>query len=118
MLKLLSILFVVLLSGIALAEDEPSTPRAIALEKDLQNLPWEQFRAVIVAIPKLKASVDVYGALGWQFVQSRYAAHNWRKGIDKLDEVQKQQLADLIRQARSGIPSRSSTTPPPASSSE
>jgi hypothetical protein len=118
MLKLLSLLFVLLLSGVALAENEPSTARAIALEQDLQSLPWEQFRAVLMAIPKLKASVDVYGALGWQFVRSRYATHNWRKGIDKLDEVQKQQLAELIRKAKSGIQPPSITPPLPASPPE
>lgn len=83
------------------ASTEPSVPLGSAqIEKDLRSLPWAQFRSVVEAIPKLRAEVDAYGPLGWQFVQFRYATHNWRKGIDKLDEAQKKELAELIRIAR------------------
>ncbi|HJW24125.1 MAG TPA: hypothetical protein VJ576_04440 [Rhodocyclaceae bacterium] len=72
------------------------------LEKALQSLPWEQFRAVVEAIPKLKADVDAYGPLGWQYVQANYRTYPWRKNIKKLHEPQKKHLAELIDQAREG----------------
>lgn len=70
---------------------------SLQIEKDLQQLPWSQFRAVVEAIPKLKADVDAYGSLGWEFVRTRYATYGWRKNVDKLDNDQKAQLVALIR---------------------
>ncbi len=55
------------------------------MEKDLQRLPWKQFRSVIEAVPKMKANVEAYGPAGWQFVQQHYATYGWKKSIDKLD---------------------------------
>lgn len=72
------------------------------LEKALQSLPWEQFRSVVEAIPKLKADVDAYGPLGWQYVQANYRTYPWRKNIRKLHEPQKKRLGELIDQAREG----------------
>ena len=70
------------------------------MSKDLQNLPWKPFKAIIGAIPKLAADVDAYGPLGWQFVRENYKTYDWKKKIDKLDAAQKEQLAELIRKAR------------------
>jgi hypothetical protein len=70
------------------------------MEKELQRLPWKQFKSVIESIPKLKADVDAYGPAGWQFVKANYAKYRWRKNIDKLDATQKKQLAELIRRAK------------------
>lgn len=70
------------------------------MEKELQRLPWKQFKSVIESIPKLKADVDAYGPAGWQFVKANYAKYRWRKNIDKLDATQKKQLAELIRRAQ------------------
>jgi hypothetical protein len=67
------------------------------LEEDLQHLPWEQFRAVVEAVPKMKADVELYGPLGWQIVQANYRTYAWRKSIDKLDSAQKQGLIGLIQ---------------------
>lgn len=66
------------------------------LEQRLQQLPWPDFKAVVSAIPKLKADVDAYGSFGWQYVQANYRTYRWAKKIDKLDDAQKQQLAELI----------------------
>lgn len=66
------------------------------LEGELQSLDWEQFRSVVEAIPKLKADVDAYGPMGWEFVKERYKTHEWRKNIDKLDANEKRRLAALI----------------------
>ncbi len=70
------------------------------MSTDLQSLPWKPFQAIIKAVPKLAAGVDAYGPLGWQFVRENYTTYNWKKKIDKLDAVQKKQLAELIRKAR------------------
>jgi hypothetical protein len=70
------------------------------LERRLQRLSWTQFKRVVEAIPKLKASVDAYGALGWQYVQANYSTYHWKKNIDRLDAAERQQLAELIDQAR------------------
>ena len=51
-------------------------------------------------MPKLKADVDAYGPLGWQYVQKNYATYGWKKNIDRLDEAQRKLLADLIRAAK------------------
>jgi hypothetical protein len=74
-------------------------PDSGQLEKDLQQLPWKQFRSVIESIPKMKAEVEAYGSIGWQYVEARYKTYPWKKSIDKLDASQKRQLADLIRKA-------------------
>jgi hypothetical protein len=70
------------------------------LERELQGLDWEQFRAVIEAIPKLKADVDAYGPAGWEYVKGKYRTHEWRKNIAKLDDDEKRRLAGLIDAAR------------------
>ena len=72
------------------------------MERELQRLPWTQFRSVVEAVPKLKAGIDAYGPAGWQFVQANYRNYGWKKNIDRLDEGQKKQLAELIRRAKSG----------------
>ncbi len=74
-------------------------PASQQLEKELQQLPWKQFRSVIESIPKMKAEVEAYGPIGLQYVEARYKTYSWKKSIDKLDDSQKRQLADLIRQA-------------------
>lgn len=76
------------------------TSNSDQMEKELQQLPWQQFRSVIESVPKLKADVDAYGAFGWQFVQGQYRHYPWKNKIDKLDEVQKRKLAELIHLAR------------------
>ena len=70
------------------------------MEKELQSLPWKQFRAIIESIPKMKADVEAYGPIGWQFVQANYQSYGWKKNIDKLDETQKKRLAELIQIAK------------------
>lgn len=80
-----------------------SVPDSAQLEADLQRMPWEQFKAVISAVPKMKADVDAYGAAGWQYVKARYKTHPWKKNIDKLDADQRKQLADLIRKSKEGV---------------
>ena len=72
------------------------------MERELQRLPWSQFRSIVEAVPKLKAGIDAYGPAGWQFVQANYRNYGWKKNIDRLDEGQKKQLAELIRRAKSG----------------
>lgn len=75
-------------------------PDSLAMEKDLQQLNWKQFRSVVEAVPKLKANVDAYGPLGWDYVRQRYRTYGWKKSIEKLDKSEKLQLADLIRKAQ------------------
>jgi hypothetical protein len=70
------------------------------IEQDLQRLSWKQFRSVVESIPKLKADIEAYGPLGWQYVQKNYQTHGWRKNVAKLDEVQKRRLVELIAVAR------------------
>jgi hypothetical protein len=70
------------------------------LEKELQALPWPQFRKVIESIPKLKADVEAYGSAGWQFVKAKYPTHAWKKNIDRLNDEEKRQLAKLIQDVR------------------
>ena len=94
------------------ADEKPQTEIATAelvgqdalsssqMEKDLQQLKWKQFRSVIEAVPKMKADVDAYGPLGWQYVQANYTTYGWKKNIDRLDDEQKRQLAELIQRAR------------------
>jgi hypothetical protein len=81
---------------------EAGVPASEQLEQELQNLDWKQFKAVISAIPKLKADVDAYGPMGWQYVQANYKTYRWRKSINKLDATQKVQLAELIQKSKSG----------------
>ena len=78
----------------------PVVPESKQLEKELQALPWPQFRKVIESIPKLKADVEAYGSAGWQFVKAKYPTHAWKKNIDRLDDDEKRQLAKLIQDAR------------------
>jgi hypothetical protein len=73
---------------------------SLKLEKSLQSLNWPQFRSVVEAVPKLKADVDAYGDLGWQYVQMNYKNYRWRKSINRLSDEQRQQLAALIQDAR------------------
>jgi hypothetical protein len=75
-------------------------PDSQAMEKSLQSLHWKQFRAIIESIPKMKADVEAYGPIGWQFVQANYKAYGWKKNIDRLDETQKKRLAELIQSAK------------------
>lgn len=70
------------------------------IEQDLQRLSWPQFKSVVAAIPKLKADIEAYGPFGWQYVEKNYKTHGWRKNIRKLDDAQKQQLLELIANAR------------------
>ena len=78
----------------------PAIPDSKQLEGELQRLDWKQFRAVVESVPKLKAGVDAYGALGWDYVRQRYATYGWQKKIDKLDATEKLQLAGLIRKVQ------------------
>jgi hypothetical protein len=82
------------------AADSVEATESKQMEKDLQRLPWPQFRAVVEAVPKLRAGVEAYGTAGWQLVQANYKHYPWHKNIDKLDAAQKQQLAELIREAK------------------
>ena len=70
------------------------------LESELQSLNWKQFRFVVESVPKLRAEVDAYGTLGWEYVRANYQRHRWRKSIAKLDPAQRKQLAELIVTAR------------------
>lgn len=79
-----------------------TTPDSARLEKELQQLSWEQFKQVIVVVPKLKSSVDAFGPFGWDYVRANYRTYPWKKSIDRLDETQKIQLAALIEKARNG----------------
>ncbi len=77
-----------------------AAPSSEEIEKDLQRLPWEQFKSVLSAMPKLKADVDAFGPFGWQYVQANYRSYRWKRSIDKLDDSQKKQLAELIQRAK------------------
>ena len=92
------------------APDTGSTVQQAAssaeLERSLQQLSWHDFRAVISAIPKLKADVDAYGAFGWDYVKANFRSYRWAKKIDRLDPEQKQELASLIEKVRSTPASR------------
>lgn len=71
-----------------------------ALEQELQSLSWEQFKFVINSVPKLRAEVDAYGPLGWQYVRRNYRSYSWSKRIGKLDQKRRRELQALIAQAR------------------
>lgn len=88
----------------AAAPAKAALPDGKQIEKDLQGLPWPQFRQVIEAIPKLKADVDAYGAFGWQYVKSKYQTHGWKKNVDRLDDAERRQLVELIRKAKAAQP--------------
>lgn len=75
-------------------------PDSSQMEKGLQQLPWDRFRQIVEAVPKLKKDVDAYGPLGWEYVKQNYASYPWKRNIDRLDPQQKQQLADLLRAAQ------------------
>ncbi|MEW6514548.1 MAG: hypothetical protein AB1443_11160 [Pseudomonadota bacterium] len=77
-----------------------SVPDSQKLEKDLQSLSWKQFRSVIEAIPPIRAEVNKYGPLGWQYVQQHYRTYPWKRSIDRLSGGQKIELARLIENAR------------------
>lgn len=96
--KLIALLAAALLSASAVAADLPDSA---VMEKQLQTMPWEQFKAVVSSVPKMKADVDAYGPMGWEFVKKNYKTHGWKKNIDRLDPDQRQRLANLIRKARS-----------------
>ena len=112
MSKLIYLLLAVLWTAPALCADAPPAdtrtaapgksrvPDSKQMERDLQRLPWKQFRSVIESVPKMKADVDAYGPAGWKYIEGRYKTHGWKKGIDKLDQEQQQHLADLIRVAK------------------
>ena len=93
---------------LALAEQEapamPATevPDSRFLEKELQSLNWPQFRFVVHAVPRLRAEVDAYGPLGWQYVERHYRSYGWSRSINKLDASQRRELAALIARARTG----------------
>ena len=80
-----------------------AVPDSRQLEKDLQSLNWTQFKSVVEAIPPIKAEVDKYGPLGWQYVQQHYRTYAWRSVIDRLDVSQKHELARLITRARKSV---------------
>lgn len=107
-----------LISGLWLISAIPATAHAVAeaaiaapptddaadagkMEKDLQQLPWKRFRSVVEAVPKMKASIEAFGPIGWQFVQANYTTYGWKRNIDKLDDAQKRRLAELIQTAKS-----------------
>lgn len=77
-----------------------AVPDSRKIEKDLQGLPWSQFRSVIESVPKMKADVEAYGPIGWKYVQANYKTHGWKKNIDKLDAAQKKRLVELIEIAK------------------
>lgn len=95
------IIVLALVSGFAVAGvSGAEIPDSLRLEKELQSLSWPRFRAVVEGIPELRAGVDRYGELGWQYVRANYRTYPWKKNIDKLNPDQKQELATLIRKAR------------------
>jgi len=79
-------------------------PDSRQLERELQRMPWPQFRSIIESIPKLKADIEVHGQLGWAYVQANYKTHRWHKNIDKLDAMQRQQLLELMQASSKGKP--------------
>ena len=82
------------------ARPAKSVPDSQKLEKDLQSLDWKQFKSVIEAIPPIRAEVNKYGPLGWQYVQQHYRTYPWKRPIDRLSGGQKIELARLIENAR------------------
>lgn len=99
MKKLIVTLVACLLATFAHAADVAGYDSA-RMEKDLQRLPWSQFKAVISAVPKMKTDIESYGPMGWDFVKTHYQTYAWRKNIGKLDPNQQRQLQELIRKAQ------------------
>lgn len=87
-------------AGKTKAHAKSVVPDSRQMEHDLQQLDWPKFRQVVESVPKLKADVDAYGPLGWKYVEAKYRTYPWQKNIDKLDDGQKRQLAQLIRAAQ------------------
>ena len=96
------ILFVV--AAICLLAANPSQaddlPVSVQLEHDLQSLSWPQFRAVVEGVPKLKADVDAFGTLGWEYVRLHYTTYRWQRNIERLDADQRGRLTVAIREAK------------------
>lgn len=86
----------------AAASAAPAVASSKQIEKELQRLSWPQFKAVVEAVPKIRADVDAYGPTGWDFVRANYRAWPWKKSVDKLDDAQKTDLLELIRKAKKG----------------
>jgi hypothetical protein len=84
----------------ATAADQVRPADSSVLQRELQQLSWNQFRSVIEAVPKLRAEVEAYGPLGWEFVKTKYRSHGWKKNIDRLDVAERQQLLRLIDSAK------------------
>jgi len=63
----------------ARASDRVDAADSKQMEKDLQRLPWPQFRAVIEAVPKMRAGVEAYGTVGWQIIEANYTRYPWQK---------------------------------------
>lgn len=78
-------------------------PDSQQLERDLQSLNWTQFKSVVESIPPIRAEVDKYGPLGWQYVRQHYRNYPWRNAIDRLAGWQKLELARLIERARKAV---------------
>lgn len=76
-----------------------AAPDSQKIASDLQRMSWEQFRSVIEAVPKMKADVEAYGPPGWKYVEAHYKTNDWKKAIDKLDDAQRQHLAELVQAA-------------------
>jgi hypothetical protein len=121
MRRLLPALLLSLLLAVAAAQAGAAAPAAAArpdsgrMERDMQRLPWKQFRSVIESIPKLKADIEAYGPFGWEYVRANYATYAWHRNIDKLDDDQRQRLAELIRAAKAAAGAKA--PPPPADAS-
>lgn len=98
--KPIALLAAALLAVSAFAADLPDSA---VMEKELQTLPWQQFKAIVSSVPTMKADVDAYGPMGWEFVKKNYKTHGWKKNIDKLDAAQKQRLAEMIRKSRAAL---------------
>ena len=77
-------------------------PDSKQIEKDLQHLPWKQFRSIVESIPTLKSGIDAYGPIGWKIVQANYTTYPWKKNVDKLDDLQKKRLIESIQNAKGG----------------
>ncbi len=77
-----------------------TVPDSQKLEKELQSLNWTQFKSVVEALPPIRAEVNKYGPLGWQYVQQHYRTYPWKRSIDRLAGWQKIELGRLIERAR------------------
>ncbi len=113
MLRLIHLVLICLCASCAVAAGRGEPERTTAatpassldsarMEEDLQQLNWKQFRSVVEAIPKLKADIEAYGPVGWDIVRANYMNYRWKKNIDRLDDTQKQKLAELIEKTKVG----------------